>query len=106
MERFMRVIVPRHIPDSSPCCILLIFGSKYLVGADGGASTVRNSAKIPFSRDQTTLRWVRIDGLMETDMPDSNFGFGAIESQTHGNVLWVNLDHGRNRIGYAVPKEM
>lgn len=25
----------------------------------------------------------------------------AIESKTHGNVLWVPLDHGATRIGYS-----
>ena len=25
----------------------------------------------------------------------------AIESKTHGNVLWAPLDHGATRIGYA-----
>ena len=70
--------------------------------------------------------WCRIDGVIETgrldrsehldfwgliltflqDMPDSELGFGSIESSTHGQVLWVNLDHGRSRIDFALNTEL
>lgn len=30
----------------------------------------------------------------------------AIESKTHGNVLWAPLDHGATRIGYAYTPEI
>lgn len=39
-------------------------------------------------------------------MPDSELGYAAIESPTHGNVLWVNLEDGRVRIGFALSKEL
>lgn len=39
-------------------------------------------------------------------MPDSEVGFASIESVTHGNVLWVALDHGRTRIGFSLSPEM
>jgi phenol 2-monooxygenase len=42
---------------------------------------------------------------MKTDMPDARIGFAAIESATHGNVLWVALDHGATRIGITLPPE-
>jgi phenol 2-monooxygenase (NADPH) len=45
---------------------------------------------------------VRIDGLIETNMPDARAGFVSLESPTHGNVLWVSLDHGRTRVGFAL----
>lgn len=32
--------------------------------------------------------------------------FRAIESKTHGNVLWAPLDHGATRIGYAYNREI
>jgi phenol 2-monooxygenase len=80
--------------------------SKYLVGADGGRSTVRTLAGIKSTTDSTTLRWVRLDGVVETDMPDSKLGFASVESPTHGNVLWVSLDHGRTRVGYALSKDL
>ena len=39
-------------------------------------------------------------------MPEARVGLGAIESKTHGNVLWVALDHGATRIGYVLSPEM
>lgn len=39
-------------------------------------------------------------------MPDHRISFAAFESQTHGNVLWVSLNHGRTRIGYALTPEL
>ncbi|PWY94667.1 pentachlorophenol 4-monooxygenase [Aspergillus sclerotioniger CBS 115572] len=80
--------------------------SKYIVGADGGHSLVRRLAGIPFEGDHTNFKWVRIDGRFKTDMPDSDVGFASIESKSHGNVLWVQLDHGVKRIGFAMTKEM
>jgi phenol 2-monooxygenase len=80
--------------------------SKYIIGADGGRSSVRQLAGIPFVGEKSAFNWIRIDAVIKTDMPDSRIGFGAIESATHGNVLWVALDHGRSRIGFAVPKAL
>jgi phenol 2-monooxygenase (NADPH) len=76
--------------------------SKYVIGADGGNSAVRRLADIEFLGDDTTDRWIRIDGIFKTDMPDADIGFAAIESESHGNVLWVQLDHGVNRIGFTL----
>ncbi|KAK1148157.1 hypothetical protein N8T08_010799 [Aspergillus melleus] len=80
--------------------------SKYIVGADGSQSLVRRLANIPFEGDRTDFKWVRIDGDFETDMPDADMGFASIESPSHGNVLWVQLDHGVKRIGFAMTDEM
>ncbi|KAL2856707.1 hypothetical protein BJX68DRAFT_229364 [Aspergillus pseudodeflectus] len=74
--------------------------SKYLIGADGGRSFVRRHAGIPFEGDTSEDQWIRIDGIAETDMPIAR-AYGAIESETHGNVLWAPLNHGATRIGYA-----
>ncbi|KAL3488317.1 FAD binding domain-containing protein [Aspergillus germanicus] len=74
--------------------------SKCLIGADGGRSFVRRHAGIPFEGDTSEDQWIRIDGIVETDMPITR-AYGAIESETHGNVLWAPLDHGATRIGYA-----
>ncbi|KAJ6021068.1 hypothetical protein N7540_006572 [Penicillium herquei] len=79
--------------------------SKYLVGADGGKSFVRRHAGIPFEGDTSDDKWIRIDGIVETDMPISR-SYGAIESKTHGNVLWAPLDHGATRIGYAYSSQI
>ena len=80
--------------------------SKYIIGADGGKSSVRQIAGIPFNGERSAFHWVRIDAVINTDMPQSRIGFGAIESATHGNVLWVALDHGRSRIGFALPRAL
>jgi phenol 2-monooxygenase len=42
---------------------------------------------------------------MKTDMPDARIGFAAIESATHGNVLWAALDHGATRVGLTLPPD-
>ncbi|PWY63045.1 pentachlorophenol 4-monooxygenase [Aspergillus eucalypticola CBS 122712] len=80
--------------------------SKFIVGADGSHSLVRRSANIPFEGDHTQFKWVRIDGIFSTNMPDADVGFASIESKSHGNVLWVQLDHGVKRIGFAMTDEM
>ncbi|TAQ91248.1 hypothetical protein B7494_g431 [Chlorociboria aeruginascens] len=79
--------------------------AKYIIGADGGRSSVRTLAGIPFEGDSTTYRWVRLDGIMKTDMPDPRVGSAMIESLTYGNILWLALDHGRTRIGYSLTSE-
>ncbi|PSS27762.1 hypothetical protein M430DRAFT_112861 [Amorphotheca resinae ATCC 22711] len=77
---------------------------KYLIGADGGKSFVRRALAVPFDGNTTEDKWVRIDGVIETDMPKTRV-YGAIESPTHGNVLWAALDHGGTRIGFAFTAE-
>ncbi|KAH9218954.1 FAD binding domain-containing protein [Leptodontidium sp. 2 PMI_412] len=77
---------------------------RYLIGADGGRSFVRRALNIPFDGSTSEDKWVRIDGAIETDMPKSRV-YGAIESPTHGNVLWAALDHGATRIGFAFTAE-
>lgn len=77
---------------------------KYLVGADGGRSFVRRALDVPFDGSTSEDKWVRIDGIIETDMPKTRV-YGAIESPTHGNVLWAALDHAATRIGFAFTAE-
>ncbi|CEL02528.1 hypothetical protein ASPCAL03697 [Aspergillus calidoustus] len=80
--------------------------SKYIVGADGGHSLVRRLAGITSEVEQTESKWIRIDGRLKTNMPDADLGFASIESKSHRNVLWVQLDHGVKRIGFAMTKQM
>lgn len=80
--------------------------SKYIVGADGGGSAVRKIAGIPMEGEDREDHWVRIDGVVKTNMPEPRLGFAALESSTHGHVLWVALDHGTTRIGYVLSPEM
>ncbi|KAH7411777.1 FAD binding domain-containing protein [Phaeosphaeria sp. MPI-PUGE-AT-0046c] len=77
---------------------------KYLVGADGGKSFVRHAMEIPFDGSSSEDKWVRVDGIIETDLPKPRT-YCAIESPTHGNVLWAALDHGATRIGFAFTAE-
>ena len=77
---------------------------KYLVGADGGRSFVRRALDVPFDGSTSEDKWVRIDGVIETDMPKTRV-YAAIESPSHGNVLWAALDHGATRIGFAFTAE-
>lgn len=67
---------------------------------------MRRIAEIPTQGDHTHYKWVRIDGVFKTNMPDADVGFASIESKSHGNVLWVQLDHGVKRIGFAMTEEM
>ncbi|KAB2578100.1 Aromatic hydroxylase fmpF [Lasiodiplodia theobromae] len=75
---------------------------KYLVGADGGRSQIRRLSNIRMEGDQTTFNWVRLDGKYKTDMPFPDAGASSIETETHGNVLWVRLDGDAHRIGYVL----
>ena len=78
--------------------------SKYLIGADGGKSFVRQRLNIPFEGDTTHSKWIRIDGKVETDLRTAR-AYGSLESPTHGNVLWAPLDRGITRIGYVYTPE-
>lgn len=80
--------------------------AKYIVGADGGNSAVRKIAGIPMEGEDKEDHWVRIDAVVKTDMPEPRLGFAALESRTHGHVLWVALDHSATRIGYVLSPEM
>lgn len=83
-----------------------ILNCKYLVGADGARSTVRELAHIGVDATSSIDKWVRIDGMLTTDVPvDVARSYIAFESPTHGNVLWAPLDHGTTRIGYAYTPE-
>jgi phenol 2-monooxygenase len=81
-----------------------ILKCKYLVGADGGRSFIRRALSIPFDGSSSEDKWVRIDGVISTDLPKPRT-YCAIESPTHGNVLWAALDHGATRIGFAFTAE-
>ena len=78
--------------------------SKYLIGCDGARSTVRSLAGIDFTGSKTNHHFIRIDGIISSNRPNHrDNGNIGIESQSHGSVLWANLNHGRTRIGFAFP---
>lgn len=80
--------------------------SKYIIGADGGRSKVRELAGIQFEGEKSNRHWIRIDGIVETDMPEARRGICGIESQSHGSILWACLDHGVTRVGFALPTKL
>ncbi|KAI4232760.1 MAG: hypothetical protein L6R40_007306 [Gallowayella cf. fulva] len=82
--------------------------ARFVIGADGGKSLVRKLANIKFVGYSTPLRWVRLDAVVETSMPKpySRIGPVSIETQSHGNVLWAPMDHGRTRIGFPFTSRM
>ncbi|KAJ5004015.1 Phenol hydroxylase [Colletotrichum sp. SAR 10_66] len=84
---------PQHGRSSVRC--------KYLVGADGVQSQVRQLAKIEMVGDETAYEWVRFDGRIKTDVPDTELGFVTIQSAEYGNVFLVRLDKDVFRIGYV-----
>ncbi|PCH44943.1 2,4-dichlorophenol 6-monooxygenase [Wolfiporia cocos MD-104 SS10] len=80
--------------------------SKYLVGADGGRSTIRVLSKIGFPGTLSPHKWVRLDAVIKTDMPLSRQRAVAIENKEYGNVLWLPVDNGRTRIGFVIKDEL
>ena len=80
--------------------------SKYIVGADGGRSKVREVARIAFEGEKSNRHWIRIDGVVETNMPEARKGICGIESRNHGSILWACLDHGVTRVGFALPEKL
>ncbi|OJD33491.1 pentachlorophenol 4-monooxygenase [Diplodia corticola] len=79
---------------------------KYLVGADGGRSKIRRLSNIRMEGDTTAFNWVRMDGKYKTNMPFADAGVASIETESHGNVLWVRLDHDAYRIGYVLSPKL
>lgn len=80
--------------------------SKYIIGADGGRSSVRELAGIKFEGERSNRNWIRVDGIVETNMPEARRGICGVESPSHGSILWACLDHGVTRVGFALPEEL
>jgi phenol 2-monooxygenase len=80
--------------------------SRFIVGADGSRSKVRELAGIRFEGDKTDHHFIRIDGVVKTNMPEARSGLVGIDSPSHGSVLWACLDHGITRVGFAFPKKL
>ncbi|KAJ7573733.1 FAD binding domain-containing protein [Mycena floridula] len=79
---------------------------KYLVGADGGRSTVRSIGQFNFQGVASSHKWVRLDAVITTNLPSSRSKAVAIESDEFGNILWLPVDNGRTRIGFVCPEEV
>ncbi|KAJ7491164.1 FAD binding domain-containing protein [Mycena latifolia] len=79
---------------------------KYLIGGDGGRSTVRSLGNFPFPGTASPHKWVRLDAVVVTNMPSSRTGSIAIESKKYGSILWTPTDNGRTRIGFVCPDDI
>ena len=77
----------------------------YVIGCDGSRTLVRGAAGIDSDGDRTEDKWVRIDGVLKSTTMPKPRSYGAIESPVYGNILWIPLDHGATRIGYALNEE-
>ena len=84
----------------------IIVRSKFLVGADGSKSSVREMAGIPFEGTKINKHFIRIDGIIKTNIPNPRQGLISIDSPSHGSILYACLDHGRTRIGFKFPDKM
>lgn len=79
--------------------------SKYVIGCDGSRTVVRDAAGIASVGSRTEDKWVRIDGVLKSTTHPKPRTYGALESPIYGNVLWIPLDHGATRLGYALNEE-
>ncbi|KAI0938694.1 hypothetical protein AcW1_001642 [Taiwanofungus camphoratus] len=79
---------------------------KYLVGADGSRSITRTLSQIGFPGSLSSHKWVRLDAVVETNLPASRGPAVAIESAEYGNVLWLPISNGRTRIGFVCKDEV
>lgn len=73
-----------------------------MVGADGAQSKIRSLAGIEMEGGDTIYKWVRIDGLLKTDLPEPDVVFASVESPTHGPILWAKLDGDAHRVGFPI----
>ena len=71
-----------------------VIRSKYVIGADGSRSFVRNHFKVPFPITRPELIWAVVDGVVDTDFPKVP-EIISFQAQT-SDVAWIpregNLD--------------
>ena len=78
---------------------------RYLIGCDGSRTVVRGAAGIESVGSRTEDKWVRVDGVLKSTTMPKPRSYGSIESPSYGNVLWIPLDHGATRIGFAINED-
>ncbi|KAF2189389.1 FAD/NAD(P)-binding domain-containing protein [Zopfia rhizophila CBS 207.26] len=71
--------------------------AKYLVGADGAGSKIREQLGIPFDGLATDCFWAIMDCRWKTDYPHI-LGFGIVISEEHGGVIIIPREQGFTRI--------
>ncbi|KDQ24257.1 hypothetical protein PLEOSDRAFT_1067151 [Pleurotus ostreatus PC15] len=92
--------------DSHPVSVTLInedtgeqevVRAKHLVGSDGGNSTIRKQAGIPFEGETTDIHWGILDAVFETDYPHANV-FGFVMNSEHGGCCIIPREDGMIRL--------
>lgn len=78
---------------------------RYLIGCDGTRTVVRGAAAIESDGSRTEDKWVRVDGVLKSTTMPKPTSYGSLESPIYGNVLWIPLDHGATRIGFALKED-
>ncbi|MCJ1423734.1 hypothetical protein MMC29_001618 [Sticta canariensis] len=71
--------------------------AKYLIGADGSGSKIREQLKVPFDGTTTDIYWAIIDCVFKTDYPYI-FGFSVLTSAEHGGCIIIPREDGYTRI--------
>lgn len=71
--------------------------AKFLVGSDGGASTIRKQLQIPFDGVSTDIYWGIMDCIFESDYPHA-WVFGSVISSKHGGCVIIPREEGYIRL--------
>ncbi|KAI9371573.1 FAD binding domain-containing protein [Aspergillus egyptiacus] len=79
--------------------------AKYLVGADGAASSIREQLNIEFDGLDTDIYWAIIDCRFKTDYPHM-FGLSMVISAEHGGSIVIPREEGFTRFYIQMNKDM
>ncbi|KAF7183364.1 hypothetical protein CNMCM7691_003563 [Aspergillus felis] len=71
--------------------------AKFLVGSDGGASSIRRGLGIPFDGVSTDIYWGIMDCVFESDYPHA-WIFGSVISSKHGGCVIIPREQGYIRL--------
>ncbi|KAL5333163.1 FAD binding domain-containing protein [Aspergillus crustosus] len=79
--------------------------AKYLIGADGAASSIRERVEVEFDGLATDIYWAIIDCRFKTDYPHM-YGLSMIISAEHGGSIVIPREEGFTRFYIQVNGEM
>ncbi|CEL03820.1 hypothetical protein ASPCAL04962 [Aspergillus calidoustus] len=79
--------------------------AKYLIGADGAASSIREQLKIKFDGLATDIYWAILDCRFKTDYPHM-YGLSMVISAEHGGSIIIPREEGYTRFYVQVSGEM
>lgn len=77
-------------------CSTGILEGKYLVGADGARSLVREQLRIPFEGTKPEMVWAVLDTFLETDFPQCP-EIVTFQSNGQSRVSWIPRERGMAR---------